>query len=63
MNETSTPLISIVDLHEWTCRYPIGDPQDWDAFGYCGAPIVELDKPYCESHCSICYVQREERSR
>jgi hypothetical protein len=63
MNDSIPPLISITDLNEHTCRYPIGDPQDWDTFGYCGAPIVDLDKPYCESHRSICYVPREERSR
>ena len=50
MNHVYTPLISIIDLHEWTCRYPIGDPQDWDTFGYCRDSKTDVEKPYCEMH-------------
>lgn len=57
------PLISIVDLREWTCRYPIGDPQDHDNFGYCGALKMDMNKVYCEIHHRIAYVPREERYR
>lgn len=51
-------LISISDLNEFTCRYPIGDPLS-PYFGYCGAPTEE-NKPYCPGHCRLAYIQREE---
>ena len=57
MSEISAgPVVSIVDLREGTCRWPIGDPQDEEHFGYCGAPC-ELDRPYCGEHCAMAYVR------
>ena len=41
-------VISILELSEKTCRWPIGDPKD-PAFGYCGA-IVHPTFPYCPGH-------------
>ena len=61
MNDIITHPISIADLHEFTCRWPIGDPSQPD-FGYCGSPTEE-NKPYCPDHCRIAYVQREEVAR
>ena len=43
-------LISIVELNDITCRWPIGDPSDWDNFKYCGLPKQTHDGPYCSHH-------------
>ena len=43
-------LISIVELSDVTCRWPIGDPSDWDNFKYCGLPKQTHDGPYCSHH-------------
>lgn len=41
-------VISILELTEKTCRWPIGDPKD-PAFGYCGL-TVHPNFPYCPGH-------------
>ena len=41
-------VISILELNERTCRWPIGDPKD-PAFGYCGLN-VHPNFPYCPGH-------------
>ena len=43
-------LISIVELSDTTCHWPIGDPSDWDKFRYCGLPKVQWGGPYCSHH-------------
>ena len=43
-------LISIVELSDTTCRWPFGDPSDWDNFRYCGLPKQPHDGPYCSHH-------------
>ena len=45
--------------HVYTsCQWPYGDPQEKD-FYFCGNIPVE-NKPYCETHCNIAYVDEKE---
>lgn len=53
------PLVSIMDLKEGVCRYPIGDPGT-DEFGYCGA--LALQAPYCCAHRLIAYTGKAPRT-
>jgi GcrA cell cycle regulator len=49
--EPEMKLISIVDLNDTTCHWPVGDPSDWDNFRYCGLCKRTEDKsPYCSYH-------------
>jgi GcrA cell cycle regulator len=41
-------VISLVELTERTCKWPIGDPLE-PGFGFCGQPPIE-GKPYCQRH-------------
>lgn len=54
--------ISIIDLRETTCRFPIGDPRT-DDFGYCGAPSPIGGSPYCEFHHRIVYVPPQQQAK
>lgn len=42
------PVISLLQLTEHTCRWPLGDPREPD-FGFCGQPPM-AGKQYCERH-------------
>jgi GcrA cell cycle regulator len=42
------PVISLLDLTDQTCRWPIGDPL-LPGFGFCGAPPMD-GKTYCPIH-------------
>ncbi|TDR87220.1 GcrA family cell cycle regulator [Enterovirga rhinocerotis] len=53
--------ISIMELRETTCRWPLGDPTSAD-FGFCGGRSV-TGLPYCEAHCRIAYQPAAERKR
>jgi GcrA cell cycle regulator len=48
--EIEMKLISIVELDETTCHWPVGDPQDWDNFRYCGLHKTMEAGPYCPHH-------------
>lgn len=52
--------ISLAELKEKMCRWPIGDPQEED-FHFCGGVSVP-GLPYCEDHCKVAY-QAASRSR
>lgn len=55
------PRVSITELNESTCRWPVGDPGSED-FGYCGAK----PKPgvvYCPYHARIAYQPLADRRR
>lgn len=54
------PTITIMQLNAFTCRYPIGDPQDAD-FSYCGR-TCSLAGPYCADHVRLCYVPVKKRT-
>lgn len=43
--------ISLMELSERTCRWPIGDPAT-DDFYFCGLPVMQ-GKPYCEAHANV----------
>ncbi len=45
--------ISLMDLTERTCKWPIGDPAT-DDFYFCGLP-VQQGKPYCEAHVGVAF--------
>ena len=45
--------LTLLELTERTCKWPIGDPND-DDFHFCGLPAVP-GKPYCEHHVGIAF--------
>ncbi len=45
--------VSLVDLKERMCRWPIGDPKE-DGFKFCGGPSEE-GIPYCSHHARVAY--------
>ncbi len=46
-------LISILDLTERVCRWPIGDPKEGE-FGFCGADC-DPAHPYCAPHMTMAF--------
>jgi GcrA cell cycle regulator len=51
--ETDATRCSLLELKEWHCRWPIGDPTA-KGFGFCGNnPVQGL--PYCAAHARIGY--------
>ncbi|MDB5590369.1 GcrA family cell cycle regulator [Enterovirga sp.] len=53
--------VSILDLRDSMCRWPLGDPATAD-FGFCGARSI-TGLPYCGTHCQIAYQPAAERKR
>ena len=47
--------LSLTELDNHTCRWPIGDPKDAN-FHFCGKK-VRLGQTYCEEHSTIAYVK------
>lgn len=47
--------ITLTELDNHTCRWPIGDPKDED-FRFCGCK-VKTGQTYCEEHSAIAYVK------
>ena len=45
--------LSLMDLTERTCKWPIGDPAT-DDFWFCGLPS-QPGKPYCEAHVGVAF--------
>lgn len=45
--------LTLMDLTERTCKWPIGDPAT-DKFWFCGLPS-QAGKPYCEAHVSVAF--------
>ncbi|HAJ90910.1 MAG TPA: gcrA cell cycle regulator family protein [Rhodospirillaceae bacterium] len=45
--------VSLVDLKERMCRWPIGDPKE-SGFKFCGGPSDE-GIPYCNHHARVAY--------
>lgn len=68
--------ISITDLTDRNCHWPLGDPRDPD-FEFCGKPAAlknafrragrktdtDVFSPYCLGHCLIAYRPPEDRKR
>jgi GcrA cell cycle regulator len=51
--ENHAKRISLMELTERTCKWPIGDPAT-DDFYFCGLP-VQQGKPYCEAHVGVAF--------
>ena len=51
--EMKSKKISLMDLTERTCKWPIGDPAT-EEFWFCGHE-AEQGKPYCKTHISIAF--------
>jgi GcrA cell cycle regulator len=45
--------ISLMELTERTCKWPIGDPATAN-FWFCGLP-TQAGKPYCEAHVAVAF--------
>ena len=52
--------VTIVELKESMCRWPLGDPADSE-FRYCGSPTAS--GPYCAYHAGLAYQPAQERRR
>ena len=57
--ESKSKKISLMDLTERTCKWPIGDPAT-EKFWFCGHDS-EAGKPYCKTHISIAFQQVTQR--
>jgi GcrA cell cycle regulator len=51
--EKSAKRITLMELTERTCKWPIGDPAT-DDFWFCGLG-VQQGKPYCEAHVGVAF--------
>ena len=51
--EKQSKKISLMELTERTCKWPIGDPATSD-FWFCGLP-TQTGKPYCEAHVGVAF--------
>jgi len=53
--------VTIVDLRETMCKWPLGDPSSSE-FRYCGSP-VHSGTPYCGHHGKLAYQPAQDRRR
>ena len=51
--EKKAKKLSLMDLTERTCKWPVGDPAT-DDFWFCGL-AVQAGKPYCEAHVGVAF--------
>ncbi len=51
--EKSAKRISLMELTEKTCKWPVGDPAT-ENFWFCGL-AVQQGKPYCEAHVGVAF--------
>jgi GcrA cell cycle regulator len=51
--EKKAKKLSVMQLTERTCKWPVGDPATED-FWFCGLP-VQQGKPYCEAHVGVAF--------
>ncbi|SEM72314.1 GcrA cell cycle regulator [Palleronia salina] len=51
--EKNAKKISLMELTERTCKWPVGDPATTN-FWFCGLP-VQSGKPYCEAHVGVAF--------
>jgi len=63
--EKSARRLSLMELTERTCKWPIGDPAT-PSFWFCGLPC-QPGKPYCEAHVGVAFQpmssRRDRRAR
>jgi GcrA cell cycle regulator len=53
--------VTIVELRESMCKWPIGDPSSSE-FRYCGSPSHN-GTPYCQYHGKLAYQPAQDRRR
>ncbi len=53
--------VSIMELRESVCKWPMGDPTAED-FVFCGADC-RVGKPYCEAHARVAYQPAQDKRR
>ena len=53
--------VTIVELRESMCKWPIGDPSSTE-FRYCGSPSHH-GTPYCQHHGKVAYQPAQDRRR
>ena len=53
--EKSAKAVSLMELDNHTCRWPLGDPKD-ENFRFCGKKVC-IGQTYCEEHSAIAYVK------
>jgi len=53
------PTLGVIGLTEFSCRYPIGDPQE-PSFAFCGRTC---EGTYCRAHAALCFVPSKPRQR
>ncbi|WP_108484736.1 GcrA family cell cycle regulator [Oceaniglobus ichthyenteri] len=51
--EKTSKKISLMELTERTCKWPVGDPAT-DDFWFCGL-ATQTGKPYCEAHVGVAF--------
>lgn len=51
--EKRSKKLSLMELTERTCKWPVGDPATED-FWFCGLP-AQAGKPYCDAHVSVAF--------
>lgn len=51
--EKTSRRLTLMELTERTCKWPIGDPATQD-FWFCGLP-TKAGKPYCEAHVAVAF--------
>ncbi len=51
--EKTAKRITLMELTEKTCKWPVGDPAT-DDFWFCGL-AVQQGKPYCEAHVGVAF--------
>ena len=54
--------VTIMDLRESMCRWPVGDPSSAE-FRYCGGKAPIGDGPYCSFHSRMAYQPMQDRNR
>jgi GcrA cell cycle regulator len=57
-----TEPVTIMELRESTCRWPLGDPASPE-FRYCGGDSPIGEGPYCRYHSRIAYQPTQNRNR
>ena len=57
-----TERVTIMDLRENMCKWPLGDPMSSE-FRYCGARSPAGGGPYCQPHAKVAYQPANERRR
>lgn len=51
--EKKAKKLSVMELTERTCKWPVGDPATED-FWFCGL-TAQAGKPYCEAHVGVAF--------